>query len=316
MNNQSFRHLSLLAACLLALAGSAYSQPDFARGGGPGGPGPGRGQGMGRGPGRMGEFQTSPVLQMLTKKLSLTSDQQAKVKDILDQTRNDVKESGEKIKAAIEKTRTDVAGVLTDEQKKKFEDARNAMFQGVGGFVADHASEIRQRAEQVGDEIRIRIAMSRLDLSDDQREKVRDLGEKMRDKTREIREEIRPKMEQVRKDTMDKLKSILTAEQQTQLDKYVEEQPMGGPDGGDGGPGAGGRFGGRMGRAFRGATGDGNGPQPPDGPPGPPDMNGPRGPRGQSDAGDDDGNMDQRPARRAQKNKAAKNDEGPDTFRQ
>lgn len=71
-------------------------------------------------------------LQQLLKSLNLTSEQTAKVKEIMKKSREDIKEAmkgegekkekAEKVKAIRKETLEAIRGVLTDEQKTKFDE--------------------------------------------------------------------------------------------------------------------------------------------------------------------------------------------------
>jgi protein CpxP len=120
------RLVTLLAACLFAMAAGAQQNPPAQPGGDqkPGGHGH-----MGMGPG-MGS--TDDMMKDLTAKLDLTADQQTKIKSILDEhhqqmkaTMNDQSMSKEdkhaKMMSMHNSVHAKVREVLTDEQKPKFD---------------------------------------------------------------------------------------------------------------------------------------------------------------------------------------------------
>lgn len=108
------------------------------RGKGPRGKG-----GEGRGPGMM-----SPEAQVerLDRQLKLTADQKARLTDIYTKARDEMREEmknakggdrkagAEKMRQSMQATRDQVAAVLTDEQKKKFEQMDQGPRGGKGGF--------------------------------------------------------------------------------------------------------------------------------------------------------------------------------------
>ena len=84
-------------------------------------------------PGMMGgENKKGPnieeKLEELSKELSLTVEQKAKVKEImtvsLDEVKQIMEESREKVKAAMEKSNQQIEALLTEEQKTKFKEMK------------------------------------------------------------------------------------------------------------------------------------------------------------------------------------------------
>jgi protein CpxP len=109
---------------------------------------------MGRGMGRRPMESVDDQIKHLSKKLNLTSDQQAKLKPILEDQRkqmeavhNDSSLSREdkfsKMQALRQSSDTQIKGVLTDEQSKSFdkmrEEQRDRMKQWHGGANAPPA---------------------------------------------------------------------------------------------------------------------------------------------------------------------------------
>ena len=121
-----FRKLALLAVC--ALATVAFAQQDTP-------PPQGGAEGQGH---RRGMMSTDDQLKSLTEKLNLTSDQQAKVKPILEDTHSqmqkimqDESSSREdkmtKMRSLHESASSKIRDILTDDQKKKFDDMQTEM---------------------------------------------------------------------------------------------------------------------------------------------------------------------------------------------
>ena len=113
--------LTFAAVVAIAVAGYAFAQPQGGFGGGHGG---WRGQGF--------------AMAHLTKSLNLTTDQQSKVKPLIDQARPQIiaihKDAMQKTQAVIDNTMTQIRPILTPDQQKKFDalqkarqDMRNAM---------------------------------------------------------------------------------------------------------------------------------------------------------------------------------------------
>jgi len=116
------RHITLLAACLFAMAAMAQQNP------------PAQESGEHKHGGQMGAgmHSTDDMMQDLTTKLNLSADQQTKIKSILDEnhqqmkaTMNDQSLSKEdkhaKMKSMHDSTHSQIREVLTDEQKPKFD---------------------------------------------------------------------------------------------------------------------------------------------------------------------------------------------------
>ncbi|MGB9120938.1 MAG: hypothetical protein WCE73_09985 [Candidatus Angelobacter sp.] len=120
------RLVTLLAACLFAMAAGAQQNPPAQPGGDQKQGGHGH-MGMGHGMG-----STDDMMKDLTAKLDLTADQQTKIKSILDEhhqqmkaTMNDQSMSKEdkhaKMMSMHNSVHAKVREVLTDEQKPKFD---------------------------------------------------------------------------------------------------------------------------------------------------------------------------------------------------
>jgi periplasmic protein CpxP/Spy len=114
---KQIRNLFLFAVCFLAVAAFAQQGPPPQGGEGHGGP-------------RRGMPTAEEQLAMLTERLSLTPDQQAKVKTLLEDQRAQMgpimkneslsrEEKGAKMREIHEGFKTKVRALLTDEQKKK-----------------------------------------------------------------------------------------------------------------------------------------------------------------------------------------------------
>jgi Spy/CpxP family protein refolding chaperone len=110
--------LTLAVACAIALSGFAIAQAQ----GGPGGHG--RGHAL--------------SLEQLTKTYNLTSDQQAKIKPLLDQARPQIiaihKDAMQKIQTVVDGTMSQIRPLLNSTQQTKFDavqkakqDVRNSM---------------------------------------------------------------------------------------------------------------------------------------------------------------------------------------------
>jgi Spy/CpxP family protein refolding chaperone len=116
-----FQKLILLAVCMLAVGAFAQQNP------------PAQGGGDDQGRPRRGMPSVEDQVKNLTEKLSLTDDQQAKVKTILEDTRSQMmkvmqddsisrEDKMAKGRSLREASNGKIRDLLTDDQKKKFDD--------------------------------------------------------------------------------------------------------------------------------------------------------------------------------------------------
>jgi Spy/CpxP family protein refolding chaperone len=130
-----FRNLAMLAVCALATA--AVAQQDTTP--------PQGGEGHGH---RRGMPSAEDQVKNLTERLNLTSDQQAKVKTIVEDTHSQMQklmqddslspdDRRSKVRSLHESASSKIREILTDDQKKKFDDMQtemqNRMHQRQGG---------------------------------------------------------------------------------------------------------------------------------------------------------------------------------------
>jgi Spy/CpxP family protein refolding chaperone len=239
------KHIAALLITL-TLTSVAIAQPgQHARGAG--------GAGFGRG--GFGDVPTSKVVEMMTQRLDLTPEQKTQVEQIVDRTRGAVKQHSDAIRTEMEKSRDEILAVLTPEQKEKFKEERQQLMQGLGGFLADRGPELKEAATGAGDEIRLRIAMQSLDLTQEQRTKLKEVSEKFREQRKALDAQSQPKLQELRKQIKSEIDTILTAEQREQLEQRIKEMPRPGKD--SAGKGA---LQGRRGPGGPGSRGAGNRP--------------------------------------------------------
>jgi Spy/CpxP family protein refolding chaperone len=116
-----FQKLILLAVCMLAVGAFAQQNP------------PAQGGGDDQGRPRRGMPSVEDQVKNLTEKLSLTDDQQGKVKTILEDTRSQMmkvmqddsmsrEDKMAKGRSLREASNGKIRDLLTDDQKKKFDD--------------------------------------------------------------------------------------------------------------------------------------------------------------------------------------------------
>lgn len=201
-----YRITILAAVVSLGLATSALADP--------GKDGPRRGPGK---HGGFGDRPTTAVLEMMTKKLDLTEEQRNKIAPILENAKSQLKEQVGEAKDVFAETKEQIGAVLTDEQKAKFEKGKQAFVGAVGGYVRAHGPEIRERVQGAGKEIALRAALGSLELTEEQRTKLKDLQESVQEKRQAIMEEMKPRFEAIDKHVKDTLESTLTPAQLEQL---------------------------------------------------------------------------------------------------
>jgi Spy/CpxP family protein refolding chaperone len=231
------KHLRIIVTVALAVLMAA---PAMAQRGG-------RGPGKHFGPSRLGDAATTPMLNMLSKRLDLTEQQKTNITAIVQETRESVKEPAGEVREIMRTAFTKISAELTDEQKAKLRQTRQGLFQAAGGFLKAHGPEMRDRAKMAGQEMNMRFAPGRVsDLTDDQRTQLQALGKEIRERHEALREEMKPRMERIRSESEEKLRGILTEEQFKQMQENRKEMRMrGGSKPGFGrGPGKG--FGGKV----------------------------------------------------------------------
>ena len=124
---KTLQKIMLFAVCLMAAGAFAQQNP----------PAQGGGDGQEHGP-RRGMPSVDDQLKHLTERLSLTSDQQAKIKPILEDTHAQMAKISQddsasredkmaKMRSLHETASGKVREILTDDQKKKFDDMQKEM---------------------------------------------------------------------------------------------------------------------------------------------------------------------------------------------
>ena len=177
-----------------------------------------------------------PLLERVRKavdELKLSDDQKSKIDTMFEEAKSELKKVREetagdregmlkKIKGVYDKLRENVGGVLTDEQKEQFKGRFQKLFQR-GGAAAAGAGEMMGR---------LKTAIEKLGLSDEQKTKVHDLFEETAKKAKELRAQAEnggtdasEKLRDLMQETREKLGSILTDEQKQKL---RESLPQGG----------------------------------------------------------------------------------------
>lgn len=224
--------LALTAAFALTLAVTVNAGPAGSHEGPLGGHRPFAGGGAGGPFG--GDRPTTAVLAMLSKQLELTDEQKEKITPILENTRAELRKSAEGAKSALQKSKDEIKAVLSDEQKGKLEKMKENIGGAIGGFMRANGPEIRERVQDAGQEIALRAALGSLDLTDEQRGKLKELQDDVKQRREAIEAEMKPKMEELKKEVKTKLEATLTDEQKSQLKERIEKMREAGPGRGPG----------------------------------------------------------------------------------
>jgi hypothetical protein len=183
-----------------------------------------------------------PRIRSAVAKLNLSDDQKTKVDSILDAADQDAQSLGdqmqslsqqeryEKIGPFLHKLRQDLAGAINADQFKTLSQNIPILHeQGANGPTTrgDSAARPGQRLDAV------KAALAKLDLSDDQKQKVADLLAELQTKLQQIRQsadggDVQSKLQQLRDEMRSRLQEILTPDQMQQFRDLMLEQPGGG----------------------------------------------------------------------------------------
>ncbi|HZS49697.1 MAG TPA: deiodinase-like protein [Bryobacterales bacterium] len=152
--------------------------------------------------------------------LGLSDDQKKKVDSILDDA---------------DKNAADMAGEIKDLPPRERIQKVGPFLRGVHDQIVEllddgQKEQFQQKTAPGGPLMALRQNLQKLDLSDEQKQKVRDLMMEMQGKARDLREsagnpdEMREKMQGLQEELRDRLKEILTPEQQQKLRDLMGEQ--------------------------------------------------------------------------------------------
>jgi Spy/CpxP family protein refolding chaperone len=178
------------------------------------------------------QFPLLKRFRSVVDELKLSDDQKAKVDKAFEEAQSQIKkvrdsaESGDqqataqKLREAYTTLRENVSAALTDEQKEQFKEKLQSMFRagGAGG----------------GDITRLRSALEKLNLSDDQKTKVKELLEDTQTKAKDLREkaqggdqDARDKLRTLVQDARQKLGDILTKDEMEKLKELMQQSAPG-----------------------------------------------------------------------------------------
>ena len=155
--------------------------------------------GMGKA-GMRGNMQNGmPGMAGMLRQLDLTADQQKQIDEIMKQKQEKFQQMQKLRESRWEASTKEIRDILTDEQKAEYDRimTKNGKDNHAPGYY---------------------VALKRLNLSDDQKEKIEALMERNRD----MREGMWKGRQQEMESTMEQIKSVLTDEQKQKL----EEMPM------------------------------------------------------------------------------------------
>lgn len=174
---------------------------------------------------RIKDLPTTPILNMLDKRLSLSPEQKGKIEQVLAEAREGLKGPMQESRAVLQKTREGVLAVLNDEQKAKLKATKQDFLAALGGFAQVHGPALREGVQGATEELRTRMALNSLNLTPEQRQKLQEVQKSMREKHEALMKEMRPKLEQLKKDAQEQMNGVLTEEQRQQLKEKLEKMP-------------------------------------------------------------------------------------------
>jgi peroxiredoxin len=215
-------------ALLLLAASSPAAQPATA-------PLPGRGQ------------RSELLLQRFHSAiadLKLTDDQKNKIEDVLASTRRDLQQMASEFQQLSPPERADrIRQLMTDVRQKISENLDESQRTLLEQKIRELRADARGPATQPAGEARPMVliqrfmeAVQKLDLSPDQKEKIKSVAGSVRSRLTELREraagdalQLRDGARQIFSDARGQLADILTAEQQQQLRQLMEGNPSDAP---------------------------------------------------------------------------------------
>lgn len=158
----------------------------------------------------------SAALERLKARLGeigLTAEQKAKVEKLIAETAEEVKAAEKKLQESMQAFRKDLEGILDEQQLKKLGELTRPPGPGGGG------TQMLQR---------LRDSMEKLDLTAEQKEKIKTTFDGLREKARDLMENHRDKPEEMRaalrelfEDARVKAGEILTPEQKAKLKELM-----------------------------------------------------------------------------------------------
>lgn len=179
------------------------------------------------GEGRQG-FPMLDRVREAVNELKLSDDQKSKIDKMFEDARSQMKklreeaagdreEMTKKAREMFDKLREDIASVLNEDQKEQLKEKLQKAFQRGAGAGGDIAA-------------RLKAAIAKLDLSDEQKSKVHDVLEETGKKAKDLRsqaengsQEARGKLRDLMQETREKLGSILSDDQKQKLQETLQQ---------------------------------------------------------------------------------------------
>jgi hypothetical protein len=169
-------------------------------------------------------------LRQIIADLHVSPEQQTKIDATLDKARTDMRDMIEELRQADPQTRRqriqqfrsklseDISSILNSDQVKEFQEKIGELRQQAGGASTQPANRIAAMSQ------RLRAALDQIDLSDDQKTKVKQTLDDARQRLEDLRAEVqsdptqaREKFQTITQDLRQQLRGILTPDQQQKL---------------------------------------------------------------------------------------------------
>ena len=245
LTGSTFAVLLGFASPLLVLAeeGTGKASPKRGR---PDGAAPDGGPRRGPRDGAGGMPSMEERLKMMTERLGLNSEQQGRVRSILEKNGPELKalfEKGrenateadkEKFRSLMKGQMDEIAAVLNPDQREKFKEAMKNRVEGRGGEKPPGSPGSLAEGGAGRMEERLAVMKEKLGLTPEQQQKVRAVFEKNAGKMREAFSAGGDKVREAMRAQMEEVGALLTPEQR---EKMREMSPKGdGPRGGKGKP--------------------------------------------------------------------------------
>jgi len=169
-------------------------------------------------------------MQKTLQSLNLTDEQKSKIKEIMKKSREDIqavmkgegdkKAKAEKVMAIRKETQAAIRNVLTEEQKKKYDEAVNKAKDKAPLNEGKAGQQLKQKA------------LESLNLSDEQKSKIKEIMKKSREDIQAVmkgegdKKAKAAKVKAIRNETQEAIRNVLTEEQKKKLDEAQKKAPL------------------------------------------------------------------------------------------